>query len=394
MSKFLKTAFIIVALFGSYFLGVTHGEATLLARQKPTLPSTISSQLDLTEFWQVWRLTGAKYVDPTAVDPQKMLYGAMAGVVKSLGDPFSEFLPPSKTTEFMEGLESSLTGIGAEIGLRDDLLTVISPLRGSPAEAAGLRPGDQILKIDDVLATDYSVSEAVQHIRGPVGTTVKLLVVRADTPGPLELKIVRARVQIESVKTELKDGVGVVTVASFAEDTASEFERKLHELAAQKPRGLVLDLRFNGGGFLDAAVKMAGQFLPAGTPVVTIRERGLPDEITRTSGTPTFPNLPVVVLVNGGSASAAEILAGALQDAGRAKVLGEESFGKGSVQELVGNFPDGALLKITVAKWLTPAGHDVTTAKIQPDTVVKMTAEDYEKKRDPQLEAALAAAKN
>jgi carboxyl-terminal processing protease len=399
MTSTSKKLFLVLAVFavgflGGHFVNFPENEiATEIdAESEPENlleNSATVGDLDITTFDQVWRTVEDKFVDVEKLDAQKMFYGAMKGVVAALGDPHSEFLDPEESEEFLDSLEGDITGIGAEIGERDEILTVVSPLRGSPAEAAGLLPGDKIYKIDDEFASDFTVFEAVRKIRGEIGTDVTLTIFRDEEISPREIAITRDFIDIESVYTEMRDdGIAVVTVNTFADDTADEFQKALVDLSLQNPDGIVLDLRFNGGGFLDAAIEMASDLLVGGT-VVQIHEREKSDEIIPASGRPILPMVPLVVLINEGSASASEILAGALQDAGRATLLGETSFGKGTVQELISDFADGSTLRITVAKWFTPAGHDVDGIGITPDIVVEFTADDYSSERDSQLAAAV-----
>ncbi|MCK5472214.1 S41 family peptidase [Candidatus Gracilibacteria bacterium] len=350
--------------------------------------SKVGEKLNVQIFDEVWKTAEKKFVDVEKLNPEKMLYGAMKGVIASFGDPHSEFLDPAESEEFLDSLEGDLTGIGAEVGMRDEILTIISPLRGSPAEKAGLLPGDKVFKIGGEIASDFSLFEAVKHIRGEPGTEIILTIFRGEETHSREIRITRDFIEIESVISEMRDdGIVVVTVATFADDTAEEFEEVLADLAIQNPKGMILDLRFNGGGFLDAAIEITSKLLESGE-VVRIHERGKTDQIILVSGAPLLPQIPLVVLINEGSASSSEIVAGALQDSGRATIIGEKSFGKGTVQELISNFSDGSTLRITVAKWFTPSGRDVNEEGIQPDIVVKMELEDYFSDNDPQLDAA------
>ena len=396
-----KNFFVAVAVFtGGFFAGHFVAPASILEVAPPSqfaeienenllVDSAAVAELDIETFDEVWATTMDRFVDVEKLDPEAMFYGAMKGVVAALGDPHSEFLDPEESEEFLDSLDGDLTGIGAEIGMRDDILTIVSPLRSSPAEAAGLLPGDQIYKIGEEFAADFTVFEAVRKIRGEIGTEIILTIFRDDEPQSREISIIRDLIDIESVHTEIRDdGIAVVTVNTFADDTADEFQKALVELALENPDGIVLDLRFNGGGFLDAAIEMASDLLASGT-VVQIHERGKSDEILGVSGRAILPTTPLVVLINEGSASASEILAGALQDAGRATLLGETSFGKGTVQELISEFRDGSTLRITIAKWFTPAGRDIDGIGIEPDIFVEFTVDDYLDERDPQLDAAV-----
>ncbi|MFH0776746.1 MAG: S41 family peptidase [Patescibacteria group bacterium] len=395
MSKKFLTLLVLLALAafsGGFEAGDFYAQkSSLVESANPDLlaNSKIADQLDTTTFDEVWQTTKAKFVDVEKLDSQKMFYGAMKGVVASLGDPHSEFLDPTESEEFLDSLSGELTGIGAEVGMRDEILTIVSPLRSSPAEKAGLLPGDKIFKIDGELSSEFTLFEAIKKIRGPIGTSVKLTIFRGQEVSPREITIKRDLIEIESVSTEMrKDGIAVVTVNTFADNTADEFAKKLSELALKNPKGIVLDLRFNGGGFLDAAIAMTSNLLVSGD-VVSIHERGKPDQSVPVSGAALLPETPLVVLINEGSASASEIMAGALQDAKRATILGEKSFGKGTVQELISDFSDGSTLRITVAKWFTPSGRDIDKVGIEPDVEVKMQSEDYFSKNDPQLDAAV-----
>ncbi|MFH1546344.1 MAG: S41 family peptidase [Patescibacteria group bacterium] len=396
--KFLTLAILlaVVAFAGGFETGRSHSQEIAEVADEGAEVETgvlenskISETLDVQTFDEVWKTAEKKFVDVEKLDPEKMLYGAMKGVIASLGDPHSEFLDPTESEEFLDSLEGNLTGIGAEVGMRDEILTIISPLRGSPAEAAGLLPGDKIFKIDNKIASDFSLFEAVKHIRGEPGTEVVLTIFRGEETHSREIVITRDFIEIESVISEVRDdGIAVVTVVTFADDTAEEFAKILAELAIQNPEGMILDLRFNGGGFLDAAIETTSKLLASGE-VVRIHERGKADQIISVSGAPLLPQIPLVVLINEGSASSSEIIAGALQDSGRATLLGEKSFGKGTVQELISNFRDGSTLRITVAKWFTPSGRDVNEEGIEPDITVKMELEDYFSEKDPQLDAAV-----
>jgi carboxyl-terminal processing protease len=351
--------------------------------------SKIAGDLDIKTFDDVWRTAERKFIDVEKLNPEEMLYGAMKGVIESLNDPHSEFLTPTESEEFLDSLEGDLTGVGAEVGIRDEILTIISPLRGSPAEQAGLLPGDKVFKINDEIASDFTLFEAVKRIRGEPGTQVTLTVFRGEEIQSREITITRDFIEIESVILETReDGIAVITISTFSDDTAEEFTKTLADLAIQNPEGVIIDLRFNGGGFLDAAIEMTSKLLASGN-IVRIHERGKIDKIIPVSGAALLPQTPLVVLINEGSASSSEIMAGALQDAGRGTLIGQKSFGKGTVQELISNFRDGSTLRITVAKWFTPNGRDVNEEGIEPDFIVEMELEDYFTDKDPQLDAAV-----
>lgn len=380
--KFWLSCVLIVLVYLVGFLHATkrHQAQNALQEQPPALLFT------------VWEEIEKRFLEPTAISPEKMWYGAIKGLVWSLEDPYSEFLAPTESEEFLSSLEGTLTGIGAEVGIREEVLTVISPLRGSPAERAGLKPGDQIFKIDAEYSHDFSLFEAVKKIRGPIGTTVKLTILRDQEVEPREISIIRELIDFESVTVDfVTDKIAVLTIASFVDDVISEFKKALVKLQKQDLDGLILDLRFNSGGLLEAAVFVVSAFLAEGEAVL-IQQRGQPLNQLRVHGYPALPDLPLAVLLNAGSASASEIVAGALQDTGRAKIFGETSFGKGTVQEIVDGFVDGSLLRITIAKWQTPAGREIEGVGITPDVVVPMDLAEFDPAdlaQDQQLQAAL-----
>lgn len=395
MKKKLSIALAVLLPFATFFWG--YAAAQLQAQGYFALPGSQAEEtnrVDLEPLWRVWDLVQNRQIDGGELTDTELLDGAMKGVVQATQDPYSEYLTAEESDAFLGSLESELTGIGAEIGMRDGRVTVISPLRGSPAEAAGLQPEDFVFKIDGELTADLSIDQAVHRIRGAEGSTVQLSIIREGEADPLEFTITRAKIHLDSVTFELKEEpakIGVITVASFAEATVAEFDAALKQAQDAGAAGLVIDVRFNGGGYLDGAVALASRLLPAGTPVVSINERGKEPTVLKTITAQVLPaELPVVVLVNGGSASASEILAGALQDAGRAQIIGEKTFGKGTVQELLTPFADGSVLKLTIAKWFTPSGRDVTAESIEPDLVVEATNADLIAKKDAQLERALA----
>jgi carboxyl-terminal processing protease len=347
------------------------------------------SGVDFGLFWEAWNILNEKYVDASKLDQQKMIYGAISGMVKALGDPFSSFMDPEESKQFSQELEGTFDGIGIEIGMKNDILTVISPLEGSPAEKAGLRAGDKILKIGDKLTTDMTIDEAVSEIRGPKGTEIALTILHEKSNDPVNVKITRDQINVKSVKLEWKDnGIAVVKISKFGDDTVSGMNQAASQIVSQKAKGVVLDLRNNPGGYLEAAVDVSSNFVPKGRTIVSEEERdgGKKDYTAR--GGDILGNLPVVVLVNGGSASASEITAGALRDDLGAPLVGEKTFGKGSVQELE-KLSGGSNLRVTIARWLTPNGDYIMEKGIEPTVSVALTDEDYNASRDPQMDKAL-----
>lgn len=351
------------------------------------------SNIDFSLFWEVWNLLNDKYVDTTKLDRQKMIYGAISGMVKAVGDPFSSFMDPSESRQFSQDLEGTFEGIGVEIGMKNDVLTVISPLDGSPAEKAGLRAGDKILKVGDKLTTDMTVDEAVSLIRGPKETEISLTILHEKSTSPIEVKIVRDKINVKSVKLEFKDnGIAVVKISKFGDDTTSGMNQAASQIVSQSAKGIILDLRNNPGGYLEAAIDVSSKFVPKGKLVVSEEEREGGKKDFPARGGDILGNLPVVVLVNGGSASASEITAGALRDDLDAPLIGKKTFGKGSVQELE-KLIGGSTLRVTIARWLTPNGDYIMEKGIDPTIDVDLSDADYNNNRDPQMDKALEVIK-
>jgi carboxyl-terminal processing protease len=354
-----------------------------------TPPPEALEDVDFQQFWNVWKMVKERYVDQPTSDV-KMYYGAVAGMVGSLQDPYSVFFDPEYAEKFSNELAGEFEGIGAEIGIKKDLLTVIAPLAGTPAEKAGLKAGDRILAIDGVDTTGMLVEDAVTRIRGAKGTPVKLLITRDGLKDAKEIVITRATITVQSVKWETKTvkgkKIGKITISHFSENTEAKFNEAVRATLLDDPDALVIDLRNNPGGFLDTAVAVSGEWISKDTVVIEKFSDGQ-KKAYPSDGLARLTGLPTVVLVNGGSASASEIVAGALQDDRKAVVVGEKTFGKGSVQDYV-EFDDGSALKLTVALWLTPKERTINKEGIAPDVEVKMTPEDYDADKDPQLDKA------
>lgn len=353
----------------------------------------VNSELETDDFdlvFETWKFVRDKYIDEEKIDLENMVYGSVKGFINALGDPYTTFMDPEETQGFRENLDAELQGIGAEIAMEDGYLVILTPLKASPAERAGLMPGDYILEVDNEDTSEMTLLGAVMKIRGEKGTSVKLLIARKELENPFEVTIIRDDIKIESVTWELFDGnIFYISINQFSDDTSREFNAALSEMLLKKPRGLILDLRYNGGGYLDMAVEILSELLPGEKEAVRIKRRnGQNNEIFYTDGAGRATEIPLVVLVNQGSASSSEIVAGAVQDYHRGKIYGTATFGKGSVQE-VEYLSDGSSLRLTIAKWLTPKGRSIDDAGIQPDRVIEMTSEDIEAKRDPQKRAAL-----
>lgn len=352
-----------------------------------------SDQPDLSEFWRVWNLMDEKFVSATTTqltDEQK-IEGAIAGLVKAYDDPYTIYMPPTDAAAFNEEIAGNFSGVGMEIGLRDDVITVIAPLPDTPAFNAGVMSGDKIVKIDGKSTEGMSTDEAVQIIRGEQGTEVTLTLYREGATDFLEVPIVRDTITIPTIKTEQRGDTFIIALYSFNALSEMKMQEAMRAYVSSDAENLILDLRGNPGGYLQSAVAIASYFLPAGE--VVVREQygdGEGEDVYRSQGKTLRDHTPkqMVVLVDGGSASASEILSGALKEHGVATIIGETTFGKGSVQELV-DLPDGSSLKVTIARWLTPNGHSISEKGLDPDITVERTVDQYLAGEDPQLDAAL-----
>lgn len=350
--------------------------------------------IDLTEFWNVWNLLDEKFVTSSTSTPlsdAEKVQGAIEGLVRSYGDPYTMYFPPKDAEMFNEEISGNFSGVGMEVGIREDIITIISPLPDSPAEKAGLMAGDAIVRINEESTEGIGVDEAVQRIRGEKGTEVKFTIFRKGEAEFRDVTVVRDTITIPTSKTEVRGDVFVISLYSFNAISELEIQKALREYVKSDKKKLILDLRGNPGGYLQSAVTIGSYFLPLGKTIV--RESfggGIKEEVYRSSGRELGTHAPekMVVLIDGGSASASEILAGALQEHGVATLVGAQSFGKGSVQELV-PLDDGSSLKVTVARWLTPNGISISEGGLTPDIAVERTAEDRTAEKDPQMDAAL-----
>lgn len=364
--------------------------------------SNMPEDVDFAPVWRAWSVIDDKFVpasvatstvvaSTTADINRERVWGMIQGLAGSLNDPYTFFLPPAENEQFGEDMSGKFEGVGMEIAVRDQVLTVVTPLKGTPAERAGLKSGDKLLKIDGKDTKDLDVSGAIKLIRGPKGTVVTLTVARDGWAESKEIPVTRDVINVPIVTTvNREDGVFVIQVSQFTANSTDHFRNALREFVESGKTKLVLDLRGNPGGYLDAAVDMASWFLPSGKVVVTEDYAGHAENIVhRSSGYNIFnENLKMVILVDRGSASASEILADALRHYGIAKMVGTNTFGKGSVQELVNITPDTAL-KITVARWLGPDGEQIPLTGIVPDVEVKVSEDDLKEKKDPQLDKAI-----
>jgi carboxyl-terminal processing protease len=381
-NKNLYVFLVFLAVLGSFAIGIWTGKSSCHA-----LPP---EDADMTLFWEAWHKLEENFVDKSKIDHQKMVYGAIEGMVASLGDPYTAFFTPSDSKKFLEDTAGSFEGVGMEIGIKKDQLQVVTPLENSPAQKAGIRAGDIIVKIDGKSAAGITTDEAVDLIRGEKGTEVTLALYRESWKETKDFKLIRAVIQVPSLEWEIKNGdIAHIQLYQFTEKASNDFKAAAVDIINSPAKRIVLDVRNNPGGYLSVSQDIAGWFLKKGQ-VVTHESSGIAAENVDylSEGPSLLEKYPLVILINGGSASASEILAGALRDNRQIKLVGEKSFGKGSVQQLM-PFGNGSSLKVTIAKWLTPNGDQISEIGLTPDIEVKNTIEDEDKKLDPQLDKAI-----
>ncbi len=370
--------------------GLGSGRIILNGNQifRKSVQKGLPANLDYTSVEQVYDTLKRDY--DGQLDSQKLTDGLMSGLAAATGDPYTEYLNKDAAKDFNDQLNGTFTGIGAELSKdAQGNLTVISPIAGFPAEKAGLKPKDVITDIDGTSTNGLSISEGVNKIRGPKGTTVKLKIVRGGTQ-ELNIDIVRDQITVASVTTKTLDGnIGYIQISRFADDTSGLAQKAAADFKQAGVKGIVLDLRSDPGGLLDAAVNVSSLWLPSGKTVLSERRDNVVVRDYPAKGNPVLAGIPTVVLINEGSASASEITAGALHDNGAATLMGVKSFGKGSVQQLE-DLANGGVLKVTIAHWYTPKGININKEGISPDKEVKLSDDDAKNQRDPQLDAAKA----
>ena len=367
---------LVLAGTGGFFVGKSY--------EQKHFKQTIDG-VDFSLFWKAYDEIKLKYVG--SIDPQKYLYGAINGGYASTGDPYTVFMPPQTSSDFQQELSGQLEGVGLKLGVLDNLPTVIAPIPGSPADKAGIKPKDKILKVDDFSTQDQILDIVVDKIRGKAGTKVKLLVLKADSNETKEIELTREQIDVKSVEVNYTNDVAVIAINEFGTSSTEEFDAIYKEAVSKNVKKVVLDLRGNPGGLLSGAIDISEYFLKKDQTVVI--EQGKTDrnedKVQTEKG---WQDIPLVVLVDEGSASASEIVAGALKDNNRAKIIGQKTFGKGTVQEL-SSFSDGSSSKITIAKWLTPNGKSIDKDGIEPDITVAGTSNPNFDTTDPQLSRAL-----
>lgn len=357
----------------------------------PTNPG--SSQPQSTEelfepFWDVWEIVKSEYVDQP-VDEVAMMRGAIQGMLESLGDEHTAYMDPEQYEQSNAEMQGEYDGIGAWVDTEGEYLTIISPMDDSPAQKAGLKAGDQVIAVDGEDVTGTPANLVLRKVLGPAGTDVTLTIRREDTPDPFDVTITRAKIVLKSVESEMLEGdIAYVAVNTFGDKTTAELTAALETLMAQKPSGMILDLRNNGGGYLNTAIEVVSQFIPDGVVMYEEYGDGTRDTYEAMSGG-LATEIPLVVLVNEGTASASEITAGAIQDYARGKLVGVTTFGKGSVQSWIPLRNDAGAVRVTIARWLTPKERLIHKVGLEPDFVVELTEEDVEAERDPQLDKAI-----
>jgi len=401
-SSFLGVSLALLLAAGAFFSGMQVSQVTAEAQSASLFSffnnfnktTAASEEADLTEFWHVWKLLDEKYISASSTEiitKEDRINGAISGMVSSFGDPYTAFFPPVENAAFSEDISGNFSGVGMEIGIRDDIITVIAPLPQTPAEKAGLLSGDKIIRINDISTDKMGVDEAVRLIRGEKGTEVVMSIYREGDLEFREVKIVRDTIDIPTIATEKIDDVFIIRLFSFNALSDSKMQEGLEEFQKSGANKLILDLRGNPGGYLQSAVSIAGFFLPSGK--VVVRESFSESEKEKLFRSPgrmikEFTPQNLVVLVDGGSASASEILAGALGEHEVATIIGVNTFGKGSVQELV-QLPNDSSVKITIARWLTPNGTSISNGGLAPNYTISRTPENRINNIDPQQEAAI-----
>lgn len=400
--RWLSVAIVILLIAGAFKYGYQEGRAGMVF--EPTSFKVVNQQdrvatVDYNLLWQAIDKLKTSHIDRPNND-QDILYGAVKGAVGSVEDPYTEFFTPEELKSFETDLSGTFEGIGAEIGKQNGNIVVIAPLDGTPAKAAGLLAQDTIVKVNGEEAAGWSTEEAVRRIRGPKGTEVTLTIYREGKNDTFDVKIKRDAIVIKSVKWAVntvaaqngaEKKVGVITVSRFGDDTASLFSSAVQEIRSKGVDALVLDLRNNPGGYLETSVELASYWVAKDKVVVTEAHSDGRNIEYKSKGYGRLSGLKTITLVNGGSASASEILAGALRDYNITQLLGEKSFGKGSVQEIL-DLPGNSALKVTVAKWITPNGRNINKDGIAPDREVKLSEDDIKNQKDPQLDRALEEA--
>jgi len=373
---------------GEDLTGNLSGTTVTVDLSPALLQSNMPKGIDFNLLWDAWQTIQQNYPNSSSLDPQKLVQGATDGLLKAVGDPYTEYFNPADAQTFSEDIQGEFYGIGAELGYQNGIV-VVAPLHGLPAEQAGIHAGDKILKIGDASTADMSIDKAITLIRGEQGTTVTLTVQRTGTNDPLVFTVTRSLVKINTVELIRKTNeISVIKINNFFGSVEEDFNNTVAQAQKDGMRRLIIDLRDDPGGLFNAAIDIASEFIPQGKLLVSADfGAGNQKQDITSSGNAPLANIPLVVLVNGGSASASEILAGALRDSHSTTLLGEKTFGKGSVQQVF-QFPGGSSAKVTIAHWITPSGEAIDGVGITPAVVVPLTVDDANAGRDPQLDRA------
>jgi carboxyl-terminal processing protease len=395
-NKISRIGLCVLVLAGVFYAGSLYGKSStpsierVYGIENKNNPDSLAN-VDFEPFWKVWNEIDEKSPDAKKIDSQARVYGAVKGLIGSLNDPYSVFFTPEESKMFNDTIAGEFGGVGMEVGIKDKILTVIAPLKDTPAYKANIKSGDKILKIDNVETNDMTIDKAISLIRGKKGTSVTLTIYHEGDKKPQDITIVRDTITTPTIDSVLRDdGIYVISVYNFSANVAQLFKDSIQKFATSGSSKLIIDLRGNPGGYLDAAISMSSWFLPSGKTVVMEDFGDKADKQThRSLGYDIFTdNVKIVILVDQGSASASEIFAGALHDNGKATLVGEKTYGKGSVQEVIPITKDTSA-KITVAKWLTPNGISISKEGITPDVVVPITDKDVANKVDPQMAKAV-----
>lgn len=395
MSRVIKKLLLVILLIwvisGSFMGGYLVGHGNIILEKRGWIKVVNKNvdkprEIDFSLFWNVWNKVDRQYIGN--IKTKERVYGAISGMLNSLGDPYTEFFTPEQTEQFQSGMSGEFEGIGAEVGKKNNQIIIIAPIEGSPAAKSGIKANDVILKVDEKSTDGMNVGEVVNLIRGKAGTKVTLTIERTGLTAPLKIGIIRDVIKIRSVRLEMKEGnVAYLRVTQFGKDTMPLVINAAREMKRKNPQAIIIDLRNNPGGMLSTAIDLVSMFIKPGVVVQREYRNGRIEQDKTTQQTPKLSEPKLVVLINAGSASASEIFAGAIQDYKRGILIGEKSFGKGLVQDFQ-ELPGGAALKMTTAKWLTPNGRYINGKGIMPDIVVR----EKEGGEDEQLARALEEA--
>jgi carboxyl-terminal processing protease len=381
-----------VLIGGGFYFGYSYGRNTpknIVIKGVSNIERGVNSDVDFSVFWQAWDLLKNNYLNGTQLKDQDLVYGAIEGLISSAGDPHTVFFTPDDSQKFAQDIQGEFGGIGAELEVKNNYVVVVAPLEDTPASRGGIKAGDKILAVDNQVIQNADVNDAVKRIRGLVGTKVVLTILSNGDVKSKNITLTRETITVPTLKWQIKDNnIAYVQLFSFNEKASYLFYKAAMEIMSSDAKGMVLDLRNDPGGYLEVAVNIAGWFFNKGQLVVAEAPRNGDKTNFLADGTGAFKNMPMVVLVNKGSASASEILAGALRDNNKIKLIGETTFGKGTVQDLE-NLKDGSQIKMTIAKWLLPSGNGINKEGLAPDIEVKITDQDVVAKKDSQLDRAL-----